>query len=33
MTTQEQIAAFIAANPGPELDDGPRGLVPADRPK
>jgi hypothetical protein len=31
MTTQEQIAAFITTSPGPELDDGPRGLVPADR--
>jgi hypothetical protein len=31
LTTQEQIAAFIAANPGPEIDDGPRGLLPADR--
>lgn len=31
LTTQEQIAAFIAANPGPELDDGRRGLLPADR--
>lgn len=31
LTTQEQIAAFIAANPGPEVDDGPRGLLPADR--
>jgi hypothetical protein len=31
MTTQEQIAAFIATTPSPELDDGPRGLVPADR--
>ncbi len=31
MTTQEQIAAFIAANPNPEIEDGPRGLVPADR--
>lgn len=32
LTTQEQIAAFIAANPGPSYDDGPRGLLPADRP-
>lgn len=31
MTTQEQIAAFIAANPHPEIEDGPRGLLPADR--
>jgi hypothetical protein len=31
MTTQEQIAAFLTANPAPEFDDGPRGLVPADR--
>jgi hypothetical protein len=31
LTTQEQIAAFIAANPGPAVDDGPRGLLPADR--
>lgn len=31
MTTQEQIAAFLAANPAPRYDDGPRGLVPADR--
>ena len=31
LTTQEQIAAFIAANPNPEIEDGPRGLVPADR--
>jgi len=31
MTTQEQIAAFLAANPAQEVDDGPRGLVPADR--
>lgn len=31
LTTQEQIAAFIAANPGPEIDGGPRGLLPADR--
>lgn len=31
MTTQEQIAAFLAANPAPQYDDGPRGLVPADR--
>ena len=30
-TAQEQIAAFIAANPNPEIEDGPRGLVPADR--
>lgn len=31
MTTQEQIAAFIAANPHPEIEDSPRGLLPADR--
>lgn len=31
LTTQEQIAAFITANPPPEADDGPRGLLPADR--
>jgi hypothetical protein len=31
MTTQEQVAAFIAANPSPQIEDGPRGLVPADR--
>lgn len=31
LTTQEQIAAFLAANPTPQYDDGPRGLVPADR--
>ncbi|HJV40142.1 hypothetical protein [Caulobacter sp.] len=31
MTTQEQIAAFLAANPAPQYDDGPRGLLPADR--
>ncbi len=31
LTTQEQIAAFIAANPSPQIEDGPRGLVPADR--
>lgn len=30
LTTQEQIAAFIAANPGPAYDDGPRGVLPAD---
>lgn len=29
MTTQEQIAAFIAANPNPEIEDAPRGLLPA----
>lgn len=31
LTTQEQIAAFIAANPIPEAADAPRGLLPADR--
>ena len=31
LTTQEQVAAFLAANPTPQYDDGPRGLVPADR--
>ena len=31
LTTQEQIAAFIAASPAPLYDDGPRGLLPADR--
>jgi hypothetical protein len=31
LTTQEQVAAFLAANPAPQYDDGPRGLVPADR--
>ncbi len=31
LTTQEQIAAFIAANPSPQIEDGPRGVVPADR--
>jgi len=31
MTTQEQINAFLTANPAPQYDDGPRGLVPADR--
>jgi hypothetical protein len=31
MTTQEQIAAFIAANPSPRIEDGPRGIVPASR--
>jgi len=31
LTTQEQIAAFIAASPAPRYDDGPRGLLPADR--
>jgi hypothetical protein len=30
LTTQEQIAAFITANPGPAIDDGPRGVLPAD---
>lgn len=31
LTTQEQIAAFITANPAPQIDDDHRGLVPADR--
>lgn len=31
LTTQEQIAAFIAASPAPQIDDDHRGLVPADR--
>jgi hypothetical protein len=31
LTTQEQIAAFIAANPAPQVEDGPRGIVPAAR--
>lgn len=31
LTTQEQIAAFIAANPNPDVADRPRGLLPADR--
>ncbi|MET3666807.1 hypothetical protein [Caulobacter sp. 1776] len=31
LTTQEQIAAFLAATPSPQYDDGPRGLLPADR--
>jgi len=31
LTTQEQIAAFIAETPVPHYDDGPRGLIPADR--
>lgn len=31
LTTQEQIAAFIAANPAPQIEDGPRGIVPAAR--
>ena len=31
LTTQEQIAAFIAANPSPQIDEGRRGLLPADR--
>ncbi len=29
MTTQEQIAAFITANPPPATEDGQRGIVPA----
>jgi hypothetical protein len=31
LTTQEQIAAFLAETPTPRYDDGPRGLLPADR--
>jgi hypothetical protein len=31
LTTQEQIAAFLAETPAPRYDDGPRGLLPADR--
>ncbi|PIB95695.1 hypothetical protein [Caulobacter sp. X] len=31
LTTQEQIAAFLAETPAPRSEDGPRGLLPADR--
>ncbi|WP_297512223.1 hypothetical protein [uncultured Caulobacter sp.] len=31
LTTQDQIAAFVAANPNPEVEGAARGLLPADR--
>lgn len=31
LTTQEQIAAFLAETPAPSYDNGARGLLPADR--
>lgn len=31
LTTQEQIAAFLAETPAPRSENGPRGLLPADR--
>lgn len=31
LSTQEQIAAFIAATPPSQIEDGPRGLIPAER--